>query len=129
MTNRPTPKAVLDQLKMEREIVAKGGYGKMPRLPWKTPQFFRDSVTCLNYEEIVRKHPCSECFLIDFVPEESRAAEIPCHRIPLDETGQTLESLEMQGDRRRAERVLREWLDATIHRLESAFVEPESGRA
>jgi hypothetical protein len=117
---RPSPKAVLEQLRLEREIVVKGGYGKIPRLPWKTPQFFRDSVTCLNYEEVVRKYPCADCFLMDFVPESARATDVPCHHIPLNETGDTISSLETGGDRRRAERVLHHWLEATIRKLEAS---------
>jgi len=116
---KPSPKAVLEQLRLEREIVVKGGYGKIPRLPWKTPQFFRDSVTCLNYEEVVRKYPCSDCFLTDFVPETARAADVPCHHIPLNETGDTIASLETGGDRRRVERALHDWLEVTIRKLEA----------
>lgn len=117
--NRPTSKAILELLRLEREIVAKGGYGKIPRMPWKTPQFFRDSVTCLNYEEVVRKHPCTECFLIGFVPEPDQKADVPCHHIPLNEEGDTVASLEGAGNRLRLERELRDWLDATIRKLQA----------
>ena len=111
---------IIEQLKLERDIIRDGGYGRSVRTPWKPTTLFRDSVTCLNFGETVRKHPCNECLLWDHVPEADRDNDIPCHHIPLNENGDTISSLEVIGDRDKAEHALLDWLDQTIHRLEEA---------
>jgi hypothetical protein len=59
---------------------------------------FRNSLTCINYGDPDRAHPCKECHLIDFVPNEHHSEEIPCHFIALNEAGETIEDLEAQGN-------------------------------
>lgn len=116
---RATRKEVIERLKLEREILSKGGYGRSVRTRWIQPQYFRDSVTCLNYGDPVRLHPCGECFLSDYVPAHGQAETIPCHHIPLNERGDTIYSLEDGKGGERVEGALGEWLDAMIARLES----------
>ncbi len=111
-------KEILDQLKLERDILKDGGYGRSVRTPWKASTLFRDSVTCLNFGETVKKHPCSECLLWEWVPEAHKDEDIPCHFIPLNERGESITSLEDVGDREKAEKALLDWLNATIERLE-----------
>ena len=111
-------KEILDQLKLERDILKDGGYGRSVRTPWKPTSLFRDSVTCLNFGETVKKHPCNECLLWEWVPEGRKDANIPCHFIPLNNSGDTISSLEEANDRDKAEEALRAWLDATIERLQ-----------
>jgi hypothetical protein len=109
---------ILDELKLQRSILQDGGYGRSVRTPWKPTALFRDSVTCLNFGEAVRKHPCSECLLWEWVPETHQNEEIPCHHIPLNEKGDSIATLQEEADRDRAEQALLAWLDATIERLE-----------
>ena len=109
---------ILEQLKLERDILKDGGYGRSVRTPWKSTALFRDSVTCLNFGETVKKHPCNECLLWEWVPEGHKDDDIPCHFIPLNARGDTISGLEDLSDRDKAEAALLEWLEATIQRLE-----------
>ena len=115
----------LEQLKLERSILKDGGYGRSVRTPWKPTSLFRDSVTCLNFGEAVRKHPCSECLLWSWVPESGQHEDIPCHHIPLNDKGDTIATLESGADREEAEQSLLNWLDATIQHLEEKLRENE----
>jgi hypothetical protein len=114
----PDTKEIIEQLKLQRSILRDGGYGRSVRTPWKSTQLFRDSLTCLNFDEVVKKHPCSECLLWDWVPPEHRDDDIPCHSIPLNDQGESIASLEDAAERDRAEQTLLEWLDRTISQLE-----------
>jgi len=116
----PSRKEILDQLRLEREILKDGGYGRSVRTPWKEERLFRDSITCLNVGETVKKHPCNECLLWQWVPEDRRNEDIPCHFIPLDERGRTVAQLEDAGERDEAEEALLAWLDHAILELESS---------
>jgi len=111
-------KEIIDQLKLQRDIVKDGGYGRSVRTPWKEERIFRDSITCLNVGEQVKKHACNECLLWEWVPEEHKDEDIPCHFIPLTAEGQNIAELEESGNREGAEQALAEWLDSTILQLE-----------
>ncbi len=119
------PREILEQLKLERSILKDGGYGRSVRTPWKPTSLFRDSVTCLNFGETVRKHPCNECLLWSWVPESGQHEDIPCHHIPLNDLGDTIATLESGANREEAEQNLLNWLDATIQRLEEKLRENE----
>jgi hypothetical protein len=109
---------IIEQLKLERSILRDGGYGSSVHTPAKKEQLFRDSITCLNVGQSVRRHPCSDCLLWEFVPGERQEEDIPCHHIPLTESRETIASLEEKGDRAAAEQALLAWLDRTILQLE-----------
>jgi hypothetical protein len=109
---------MIDQLKLERSILKDGGYGRSVRTATKAEQLFRDSITCLNVGQTVRRHPCSDCLLWEFVPKESMEEDIPCHHIPLNANLETIAALEERGDREGAEEALLGWLDRTISELE-----------
>jgi hypothetical protein len=111
---------ILEILRTELDFVEKGGYGRSVRTPWKSVSLFRDSPTCLNYAYLERAHPCTECHLLDFVPGERRAERVPCHFIPLDESGQTIDSLEMKDNEYRLEQALKTWLRTKISEIETA---------
>lgn len=111
---------VLDLLRTELDFIEKGGYGRSPRTP-QTPRLsFRDSVTCLNYASSERVHPCDECHLIDFAPPDSRLKELPCHDIELNESGDTVEQLEVDDNQQRLEAALKNWLKGKIQELENS---------
>ena len=120
-------KEIIDQLKMQRDILKDGGYGRSVRTPWKEERLFRDSITCLNVAEQVKKHPCNECLLWDWVPEDHKDEDIPCHFIPLDAQGKSIAELEEAGKRDEAEQALRVWLDSTIQQLEERLAKQAVG--
>ena len=69
-----------------------------------------------------KAHPCSECHLIDFVPQDKRSEELPCHAIPLNAAGETVESLELENNQAKLEEALKEWMRAKITEIETARV-------
>ncbi len=111
---------LLELLKSELEFIEQGGYGRSVRTPWKETSPFRDSLTCVNYALPEKAHPCSECHLIDFVPADKRGEELPCHAIPLNAAGETVESLELQNNQAKLEEALKEWMRAKINEIETA---------
>jgi len=117
---------IIDELKLERDVLKNGGYGRSVRTPWKEERLFRDSITCLNLGQEVRRHPCSECLLWEWVPEDHKEADIPCHFIPLNKRGESIASLEDAGARTEAENALLEWLNVTIQELEEKLAVQES---
>jgi hypothetical protein len=119
-------KEILHEIKLQRSILQDGGYGRSVRTPWKPTQLLRDSLTCLNFDEVVKKHPCDECLLWDWVPEEHRDQDIPCHFIPLTSEGASIATLEGEGEREKAEKALLGWLDSTINKLEERLAKEQS---
>lgn len=111
---------LLELLKEELDFIEKGGYGRSVRTPWLPKSIFQDSLSCLNYGYPYRAHPCNECHLIDFVAPEHRTAMVPCHFIPLDEAGDTIEDLDSDENQNKTERLLKEWLRQRIQQLEAA---------
>ncbi len=109
---------ILELLKDELDFIGKGGYGRSVRTPWKPTSAFQDSLTCMNYGYPYRAHPCSECHLIDFVSPEHKAAEVPCHFIPLNDAGETIEGLEAEDNEAKLERKVSDWLRARIREIE-----------
>lgn len=110
---------ILGILKDELEFIEQGGYGRSVRTPWKPTSALQDSLTCINFGDPVRTHPCDECRLIDFVALEHRKEEIPCHFIPLTAAGETVEDLESQDNQTRLEESLKQWLRKKISELEA----------
>ena len=99
---------LLELLKEELDFIEMGGYGRSVRTPWLPKSIFQDSLSCLNYGYPYRAHSCNECHLIDFVAPEHRTEMVPCHFIPLDEAGDTIESLNSEENQNRTERLLKE---------------------
>ena len=111
-----TREEIIEKLKLEKGILADGGYGRSVRTPWRPSEYFRDSISCLNVGESEKVHPCTECFLINYVHPAHRDKELPCHMIPLNAEGETIYSLLRVGDVEKLEQLLLEWLDTTIER-------------
>ena len=107
---------ILEALKFELAFLEHGGYGRPVRTPKTPTRTFQDSLSCINFCEPARPHPCDECFLTDFVPENAQREDVPCHHIPLNKAGETIETL--RADQLRLEEELRNWLRATIARIE-----------
>lgn len=104
-------------LRSELEFLNSGGYRQ---ISWRPRFIFEDSPTCLNYGFSERQEPCSECILMQFVPPEKRGEKVPCRYIPLNERGDTIESLYRSGTQDELESALRTWLTREIENLENA---------
>ena len=129
MAMRADLNEIIVQLKLERDILKGGGYGRSVRTPQQPTKLFRDSVTCLNYGETVKLHPCNECLLWEWVPEDHQHDDLPCHFIPLNEQGDSIASLEDSGDREEAEKALLGWLDSIIEHLQLELTQESGNRA
>jgi hypothetical protein len=68
----------------------------------------------------------SRCALIQFVPEKHLSDLAPCRHIQLNAEGETLHGLFNLTNVRHTERTVREWLMATIGRLEREAVDKVS---
>jgi hypothetical protein len=109
---------LLKKLKFELAFVEDGGYGRSVRTPHKSTSPFQDSLTCLNFGDPSRTHPCAECILMQYVPESRKGEDVPCHHIPLDQESRTIATL----DATEADDVLKRWLRHEITRLEGELV-------
>ena len=114
---------ILELLKDELEFIEKGGYGRSVRTPWQSKSTFQNSLTCINYGDPERTHPCSDCHLLDFVSPEHKTENVPCHFIPLNTDGDTIEELERQDNQAKLEREVSEWLRARIKQIEEERAE------
>ena len=112
-------RAILELLKQELSFIEEWGYGRSVRTPWLPKSVFQDSLSCLNYGYPYRAHPCSECHLLEFVGSQDRSQPVPCHFIPLNETGNTIEELEMEGNESKMQNVVKSWLQGKINQLEA----------
>jgi|ERR1700720_1618714 hypothetical protein len=109
---------ILELLKSELAFIEQGGYGRSVRTPWLPKSAFQDSLTCINYSDPARTHPCNECHLIDFVANEHQAEEVPCHFIALNDAGETIADLEAQGNQAKLEATLKQWMRGRIKQIE-----------
>lgn len=109
---------VLEVLKFELNFLEQGGYGRSVHTPQIPTSIFQDSITCLNFGQAERPHPCSECMLIDFVPESFRNENVPCHHIPLTPAGVTVAGLESGYNQAQLEEAMLAWLRAVISSVE-----------
>ena len=106
---------ILDVLKMELDFLEKGGYHPSVRAPRQEASVFQDSPTCLCYPEHAHE---DECALMKCVPGEAKGATIPCHHIPLNEAGETIQTLEAKGDEQGLEEAVKTWLRRRIAEIE-----------
>jgi hypothetical protein len=109
----------LDVLRNEFSFVQAGGY-RLPPHGWKVPLIFEDSPICL------RRDSCwpGRCALMEFVPAEAKSAKVPCRHIPLNELGETLDSLYRTATNHEIEDAVSRWLAATIAHLEGRTNRP-----
>ncbi len=109
---------VLEVLKFELNFLEQGGYGRSVRTPWKPTSIFQDSLSCINFNDPGRPHACNQCLLTDFVPDRCVDENVPCHHIPLNSVGETVDSLERTSNQAELEAALKDWLRATIRQIE-----------
>ena len=110
---------ILEVLKFELQFLEQGGYGRSVRTPWKPTSTFQDSLSCLNFNDPERPHPCTECFLSDMVPDQLKQEEVPCHHIALNPEGETVHTMERQRNQLEMEETLKSWLRKEIQRIET----------
>ena len=110
---------ILELLKDELVFIEKGGYGRSVRTPWVPKSIFRDSLSCLNYGYPYRAHPCADCRLVDFVSPQDQSRPVPCHFIPLDAAGNTIDDLELNGNESKMTSAVKGWLCGKIDQIET----------
>jgi hypothetical protein len=124
LPGRSTPvgfdkKEMIEQLKFEIAMIEKGGYYPSVREPRQNPEIFRDTITCLNVGLEEKEHACSSCFLSEFAPPELRNSNDDiCHKILLNEKGDTVESLKAEDDPYKLQATVLSWLKRTVAKLE-----------
>ena len=109
---------ILEILRFELRFLEEGGYARSSHAPWRAPYIFEDSPTCLNFKDSARSQPCSECRLLQLVPSDLREQDVPCRFIPLNDKGQTVDSLYRTGTQLEMAEALRAWLHREIRRIE-----------
>ena len=117
---RKDERDLLEVLRHELDLLEKGWYrsSSLSGRGWRPNFIFEDSPTCINYACKENPRPCTDCVLMQLVPPERRSEKFPCRHIPLDASGQTLDSLYRQCDQQEVEGTVGKWLRATIERLE-----------
>jgi hypothetical protein len=110
---------LLQALKQELAFLEQGGYADFEKKSWRPAMFFEDSPICPNHSLSEKLTPCTECALIRLVPIGKRTRAVPCRDIPLNQEGETLQSLYETATRNEIEWKLDEWLRKVIERLES----------
>jgi hypothetical protein len=109
---------LLDVLKSELEFLDQHGYRRSPETAWRPRYIFEDSPSCINHNATEHRHPCNDCVLAYVVPSPMRSAKFPCRHIPLNASGETLDSLYRYSDPNEIEDTVRDWLKANIQRLQ-----------
>jgi hypothetical protein len=112
---------LMGALEAQLAFLEAGGYWNANLAPWRAPLIFQDSPTCLRYNRPHETRPCSECVLAPLVPADQISKEFPCRHIPLNEQGETLDSLHGSGQEE-VESVVAEWLRAKISELQEGDV-------
>jgi hypothetical protein len=78
---------------------------------------FQDSPACPNLNDPGHSTACSDCVLIALVPAHKLKEKVPCRHIPLNDVGETVETLYRWGTLDDAKLVLGNWLLRTINKI------------
>jgi hypothetical protein len=116
---------LLAVLKKELRFLEEGGYRETTRAPWRPQFIFQDSPTCVNFDPSHAPRPCSDCAILELVPEHLRVQKIPCRYIPIAEHGRTIDWFYRNGTQEELEIAFAHWLKSTIALLESQQTEHE----
>jgi hypothetical protein len=120
--------SLLATLRAELQFLEKGGYRKAS---WRPRLIFEDSPSCINYNDPDHSRPCSECVLMQLVPAGLHNERFPCRHIPLNDEGETVDSLYRTATQDELEAAVAHWLKETIKKLEAeqAAYEQEDKKA
>jgi hypothetical protein len=110
---------LLTMLKAELAFLESGGYSNRARFPWRPNFAFEDSPTCLNFGAKEERRSCSECLLMQFVPEERKKLAYPCRQIPLTAAGESVAHFYECGTEAELEAAVRGWLQGKIAEFEA----------
>ena len=80
---------------------------------------FEDSPTCLKFGAKEEPRQCSDCLLMQFVPEERKKLAYPCRQIPLTPAGESVAHYYSCGTETEMEAALKAWLQRKIAELEA----------
>jgi hypothetical protein len=110
----------LQLLRFELSYLEQGGYNR-DRALLGTESPFRGTFACLNFGDPIQSHACRECLLFQFVPDDKKNEDFPCHHIPLSESGETVAQLLASKDPDGMAMGLEDWLRVTIAKLETTM--------
>ena len=119
----PSRQVKLELLKAELEFVEGGGYRRLASSAWRPAYIFEESPSCPNHADRTRPHRCADCWLMEFVPAESRDEQVPCRFVQLTPEGVTVDSLYRYGTPAETEEALGRWLRGRIREMEDEFSE------
>lgn len=80
--------------------------------------FFRSGEICLAAHTQRKTTTCIGCALLDFVPAQAQSFPTPCHEIPLNEQGDTIDSLSQTADRATLKAEVLVWMERSLAQLE-----------
>jgi hypothetical protein len=106
---------ILEILKAELNFLELGGYGRSVRTPWLPTTTFQDSPSCFCFPYHDHNDTCA---LMQFVPPERRLEVLPCHHIPLNEAGETVDMVERTGSQQETEELVQNWLRQKMAEIE-----------
>ena len=110
---------LLDVLRAELAFLEGGGYSDRARFPWRPNFVFEDSPTCLKFGVKEEPRPCSECLLMEYIPEDQKKLAYPCRQIPLTPAGESVAHFYECGTEKELETALKGWLQNKIAELEA----------
>ncbi len=111
---------LLQVLKAELEFLEGGGYRKIAQTSWRPPFIFEDSPSCPYSDAPPRRRLCLSCSLIQLTPANRRLEQAPCRHIPLNDEGETLDSLYNTANDAEVEGAVVKWLRAEIRVFKKA---------
>jgi hypothetical protein len=115
-------RGIVEVLKSELEFIESGGYSRSPGESWRPPFIFEDSPSCANFGCREKQVACEDCVLAQLASPNLRSAKHLCRNIPLNLTGDTLDSLYRCADEQEIETTVVNWLKAKIATLEAVRV-------
>ena len=109
---------VLKVLEMEERFLRAGGYDNAPATRSAGPSLiFQDSPVCPNSGSSLRHVACTDCTLIQLVPRDKMNEPVPCRHIPLNDIGETVDTLYRWGTFEETKMILADWLRRTISEM------------
>ncbi|HUS19618.1 MAG TPA: hypothetical protein VMZ25_08200 [Terriglobales bacterium] len=106
-------------LQSELIFLEAGGYSAWAGARWRLPLIFEESPTCPNFNDTSASFACKNCAMFRLVPLQHQGKMVPCRHIPLNELGETLDSLYRGKTMEELQPVLRQWLIRKINELQA----------
>ncbi len=109
---------MLEVLRFELYLLEQGAYRGVTSRSRAPLSYFQDSPTCINFGETANRRSCRECLLSEFIPGRFQNETTACERMPLDDAGTTVRSLQRGYNRVAVEQAVLGWLRDTVARIE-----------